>query len=949
VDGSWRLDPNNPRTRQRTVHRDNVWVVAGTPEPLLFAPALPHCVPHPRGGYRITALLRKGFGSSLRIAWSEGRPDTESVMPMSRVSEEQEHIVFRSHLPTSTPFARFRFLLDDGTFVGQENGHDFDIPKCIDRLPSFWEQAVVYTIFVDRFRPQTDHSAWADDPGPDLPAYGHIDGITRSLDSLADLGVTVLHLTPIHVGASCHRYDVIDPLTVDPAIGGEQALRRLLDAAHQRGLRVLLDFSMLHVGTGFAPYEQVKREGPGSSLAPWFRWRDRSGHLQLDHYGGRVDAPLLNLDHEPVQELALQAVKHWTRFGIDGFRLDAAAQVPLSLGTRIRDTLRENAPHSLVLGEVVPAHAWRWQQAGVVDAATDFSFHATMTSFLAERSIDAATAAERIEYAVSEALSANRAVRFLSTHDHNRFATLCAVRGAPNRTALGMLMLVAMPGTPLLVYGEELGMAAKIAALRPEGAWEDRVPMPWSWSETQIAFRSLTRSLLQARRNHPALHSGDMQIVYAEDRLLVLRRALGNDIVDVVINASDSSVELSLDDDWLELLEPVASTGDVRVQDQQVCLGANSGLLAQRKPRQRPAGVIELMEKERKRRHNEAFASGRSEAPVRPSRIDFSITERCNVRCRHCINHSPDRVQQQTARTLSPAVLDRIREDLAHASYFGFVHGGESLTAPIFFDVLEAIRFARAGAPTVIHLLSNGMLLTPDVVERLVQAGVSSISLSIDGASPSVHDRIRVGSRLSVIEKHVEKMVELRHRHQLDLRIGLSCVVMTENQFELLQIVHLAARLGMDWVKFEELVASTEFARQWLVDPQGEETRNLVEEAVKQGRRLGLTMVDHTAPPRVWRCKLKDSPQMASFLGADQFANRSVIHPCRAAWEHVCIEPNGDVHIASFHGAVIGNVMAEPLTMLWNGSVAQSERMRSRLERICGDGPVTCLSENEII
>lgn len=88
---------------------------------------------------------------------------------------------------------------------------------------------------------------------------------------------------------------------------------------------------------------------------------------------------------------------------------------------------------------------------------------------------------------------------------------------------------------------------------------------------------------------------------------------------------------------------------------------------------------------------------------------------------------------------------------------------------------------------------------------------------------------------------------------------------------------------------------------------------------------------------------------MASFLGADQFANRSVIHPCRAAWEHVCIEPNGDVHIASFHGAVIGNVMAEPLTMLWNGSVAQSERMRSRLERICGDGPVTCLSENEII
>lgn len=945
VDRTWLLDPGNPRTRCMGENQNNVIVVGGTPEPLLFAPGLPFLAPHPLGGQVLTVLLRKGHGDSLRVVWSEGREDTQALTPMIRAGEEHEHLVFRLHLPTSTANATFRFLLDDQTLVGQSaEGLPFSIPKGSDPLPSWWQNAVIYTVFVDRFRPAEDHPSWTQDPGPDRPAGGHLDGVTRSMGHLTDLGVTVLHLTPVHRAMSCHRYDVIDPMEVDPSLGGEAALKRLLVAAHDRGLRVLLDFSLLHAGEGFPAYEAVRRDGPDSPFASWFQWREKRGRRVLKHYGGRRDAPLLDLGNPEVQELVVRTARVWAERGIDGFRLDAVAQVPIALGKRVRDALRDHVPDGVVYGEIVPEHAWRWHEAGVVDVATDFSFQGVMTAFLAERSIDARVAADRIATSVhTGGLPGARAVRFLSTHDHNRFATLCSVRGDPNRTALGMLLLAAAPGTPMLVYGEELGLAADVAGLRPEGVWEDRPPMPWDWSERHVAFRTLTRTLLQARRAHPALQHGDLQLMFAEDRLLVARRAFGNDILDIVVNASDAPVELDLDDDWLEVLEPIVTTGEVRVRGQHVSLGPNAGLLAHREPRPHVAGVEEPRARVQRQARDEAFATGSPFVPTRPTRIDFSLTERCNLRCRHCINHSPDRTCQRSARTLTHAVLERIREDFAHASYFGFVHGGESLAAPILFDVLDAIRFARAGAPAVVHLLSNGMLLTPRNATRLVDAGVSSISVSIDGATAKTNDSIREGSRLETIVGHVRAITAMRRERQLDVRVGISCVVTSENLPELSALTQLAADMGVDWVKLEELVPSTEQARAMRVDERASHVREAIEAAMGAGRSRGLVMVDHTNPPRVWRCRLEESPDMASFLDADQFANRSEIHPCRAAWEQVCLDPNGDVRVASFHGPVLGNVMAEPLVALWNGTVARSERARSRVEWVCGVGPVTCL------
>jgi MoaA/NifB/PqqE/SkfB family radical SAM enzyme len=213
---------------------------------------------------------------------------------------------------------------------------------------------------------------------------------------------------------------------------------------------------------------------------------------------------------------------------------------------------------------------------------------------------------------------------------------------------------------------------------------------------------------------------------------------------------------------------------------------------------------------------------------------------------------------------------------------------------------------------------------------------VRSLFVSIDGATAATNDRIRGGGDFHAVCANVGDAVKLRNERKLDLRIGVSCVVMKSNLDELLPLVELAARLGVDWVKLEELVAATAFAREELVDP----TDDRIARAIARARALGLVAVDHVAPPPIWRCRL--DPVSQAFVEADAFANRTTIHPCRAAWERACIFPNGDVAIDDFLHPVVGNVLATPLAVLWNGPEARSHRERAKAGWIC-DGVPTCV------
>src|SRR5688500_12661824 len=142
--------------------------------------------------------------------------------------------------------------------------------------PRWVRDAVFYQIFPDRFAA----SPRVVKPGPleawDVPPThygfkgGDLLGIVDRLDHLQELGITALYLNPVFASASNHRYHTYDYYRVDPLLGGDGALRDLLDACHARGMRVILDGVFNHSGRGFWPFHHVTETGASSPYRDWF-------------------------------------------------------------------------------------------------------------------------------------------------------------------------------------------------------------------------------------------------------------------------------------------------------------------------------------------------------------------------------------------------------------------------------------------------------------------------------------------------------------------------------------------------------------------------------------------------------------------------------------------------------------------------------------------------------
>ncbi len=144
--------------------------------------------------------------------------------------------------------------------------------------PDWVRDAVFYQVFPDRFA----SSPRVAKPGPlepwDAPPTNHgfkggdLLGIVERLPYLADLGITALYLNPVFAAAANHRYHTYDYFSVDPLLGGDGALRELLDAAHARGMRVVLDGVFNHTGRGFWAFHHVLENGAGSPYRDWFHF-----------------------------------------------------------------------------------------------------------------------------------------------------------------------------------------------------------------------------------------------------------------------------------------------------------------------------------------------------------------------------------------------------------------------------------------------------------------------------------------------------------------------------------------------------------------------------------------------------------------------------------------------------------------------------------------------------
>jgi glycosidase len=440
----------------------------------------------------------------------------------------------------------------------------------------------------------------------DGDGVGDLEGVRVRLPYLAELGVDGIWLMPIHPAASDHGYDVLDYTEVAPAYGTLQAFDALLADAHALGIRVILDFVPNHTARDHPWFQAAVAGDP--AFRPWYLWRDDDpGWVGLGgpawHRGDDAfylglfwsGMPDLNHEHPPVREAMREAMRFWLGRGVDGFRVDAIQHIVESDDGVIAGTpgtlawvremqawLREVAPHAFWLGETYALSAptvAAYHRDGDLDMSLDYPLWAALQDALAQRS------AGPLETALAQnaALYPGDAARavFSANHDQLRPAsTLGLLRRDEPRLKLLAGLLLTLPGTPLLYYGQEIGL--------PNGPGDrdeqKRTPMPWrpgpgrgfSEAEPWIAFStgdpSITveaqrtdpdsiwsryRDLIALRRATPALIRGATELLDPQaGSLLAFERSDGDERVLVVANLSARPATLAAD----ERPGPVAET-----------------------------------------------------------------------------------------------------------------------------------------------------------------------------------------------------------------------------------------------------------------------------------------------------------------------------------------------------------------------------------------------------
>lgn len=451
--------------------------------------------------------------------------------------------------------------------------------------------AVFYEVFVRSFQ---------DSNGDGI---GDLPGLISRLDYLndgdpatdTDLGVDALWLMPVFSSPSYHGYDVVDYETVEPDYGTNADFQRLLDEAHRRGMRVIVDFVMNH-SSAQHPWFVESSSSPRSPFRDWYVWRaddpgwtqpwggtNRTWHARDGAFyygvfwGGMPD---LNFAAPPVREEFKRLAAVWLQRGVDGFRLDATRHLFANGGGDLQNDqpethaflkefgehVREVAPRSVLVGE-------NWTTTPMIapyfaELPMNFNFPLATAILTAVKSGEAAGIAEKLKEMAELYPPGALDAPFLTNHDQMRVATELA--GDPVRLRSAAAVLLTLPGAPFLYYGEEVGLENGGPEKRDE---LKRTPMPWDASagggfttgrpwfafapgqaEDNVAAQSgdpasllsWYRRLIRARQGSEALRAGSLTLLTPSNKsapVLVFVRETAGERVLVAHNLSGAEAE----------------------------------------------------------------------------------------------------------------------------------------------------------------------------------------------------------------------------------------------------------------------------------------------------------------------------------------------------------------------------------------------------------------------
>lgn len=441
-------------------------------------------------------------------------------------------------------------------------------------VPAWVSDALFYQIFPDRFATSVrvakprNLEPWNAPPTTHGFKGGDLLGVAERLEYLHDLGINAIYLNPIFQSTANHRYHTHDYYQVDPLLGGNAAFAEMLAAAHQRGMHVILDGVFNHASRGNYYFNDILENGPQSPWIDWFTVQDwplhaydQAGPPNYACWWGLRALPRWNTDHPAVREYIMRVAEHWTRAGIDGWRLDVPLEITApGFWQEFRQRVRALQPDAYIVAEI-------WDDASPTlhgdqfDAAMNYPFTEAAIQFAGGEhiqkeqvtglgyhpypAINAAAYADKIDALLARNAWATNLGQFnlLDSHDTARLRTIFG--GDEAGVKLATLLLYTFPGAPSIFYGDEIGLA---------GGKEPacRVSFPWDRPETwNTAAQAYHRQVIALRRQHPALRHGAYHRLFptsgaTDAPAYAFARHSQEETIVVAVNASTSTARVPL-------------------------------------------------------------------------------------------------------------------------------------------------------------------------------------------------------------------------------------------------------------------------------------------------------------------------------------------------------------------------------------------------------------------
>jgi len=421
-------------------------------------------------------------------------------------------------------------------------------------VPLWVQDAVFYQIFPDRFangdpaNDPPDVQPWGSPPTITGFQGGDLRGIVEHFDYLSDLGVTALYLNPIFAAGSNHRYNTSDYHAIDDRLGRLDDFTRLIEQAHARGLRVVLDGVFNHTGRAFPAFRDLLDHGEASAYRDWYHPR----RFPLDAFGdGPAERylawwkfrslPKLNTSHPPVRKYLLETARLWIERGADGWRLDVPNEIDDdSFWAEFRHTVKQANPDAYLLGEIWTVDP-RWVGPRTFDGLMNYPLRKSLLDLVLDGSLPPSAFRLELERQIGAYPEANVLAQYnlLGSHDTERVSTLAD--GEERRLRLLFALQFLLPGVPGIYYGDEIGLTGgKDPVCR--GAF------PWDRAAWDGSRRDLLRRLIQLRHTRPEIRRGRLEFLVADDeaRILAFARRWEDQSAVCIVSLSEAAQEVLL-------------------------------------------------------------------------------------------------------------------------------------------------------------------------------------------------------------------------------------------------------------------------------------------------------------------------------------------------------------------------------------------------------------------